>query len=118
MPPEKPEAEVRTRHGTRDWFEIGKGVLQGCILSLCIFILYTEYIMRNAGLDETQTEVKIVGRKTNNLSYADGTSLMAENEEKLKKLLKVKRESKRSGLKFNIQKVKIMASSPIALHGK
>ena len=112
------EAAVRSRYGTRDWFEIGKGVLQGCILSLCIFILYTEYIIRNTGLDETQTEVKTVGRNINNLRYADGTILMAENEEKLRNLLKVKRESKRSGLKFNIHKAKIKASSPIALHDK
>ena len=81
------EATVRTGHGTIDWFQIGKGVRQGCILSLCLFKLYPEYIMRNAGLEEAQAGIKIAGRKTNNLSYADDTTLMAESEEELKRLL-------------------------------
>ena len=109
------EATVRTRHGTTDWFQIGKGVRQGCILSPCVFNLYAEYIMRNAGLEETQAGIKIAGRNINNLRYADDTTLMAENEEELKSLLmKVKEESEKVGfLKLNIQKTKIMASSPI-----
>ena len=106
------EATVRTGHGTIDWFQIGKGVHQGCILSLCLFNLYAEYIMRNAGLDEAQAGIKIAGRNINNLRYADDTTLMAENE--LKSLLmKVKEESEEVGLKLNIQKTKIMASGPI-----
>uniref|UniRef100_A0A8C0A434 RNA-directed DNA polymerase n=1 Tax=Bos mutus grunniens TaxID=30521 RepID=A0A8C0A434_BOSMU len=108
------EAAVRTGHGTTNWFQIGKGVLQGCILSPCLFNLYAEYIMRNAGLEETQAGIKIAGRNINNLRYADDTTLMAESEEELKSLLmKVKVESEKVGLKLNIQKTKIMASSPI-----
>ena len=108
------EATVRTGHGTADWFQIGKGVLQACILSPCLFNLYAEYIMRNAGLEETQTGIKIVGRNINNLRYADDTTLTAESEQELKSLLmKVKVESEKVGLKLNIQKMKIMASSPI-----
>ena len=105
------EAAVRTGHGTTDWFQIRKGVCQGCILSPCLLNLYAEYIMRNAGLEETQAGIKIAGRNTNNLRYADDTTLMAESEEELKSLLmKVKEESERVGLKLNIQKTKIMAS--------
>ena len=108
------EATVRTGHGTTDWFQIGKGVRQGCILSPCLFNLYAEYIMRNTGLEETQAGIKIAGRNINNLRYADDTTLMAESEEELKSLLmKVKMESEKVGLKLNIQKMKIMASSPI-----
>ena len=110
------EATVRTGHGTTDWFQIGKGVCQGCILSPCLFNLDAEYIMQNAGLDEAQAEIKIAGGNINNLRYADDTTLMAESEEKLKSLLmkvKVKEESEKVGLKLNIQKAKIMASSPI-----
>ena len=107
------EATVRTEHGTTDCFQIGKGVRQGCILSLCLFNL-EEYIMRNAGLDEAQAGIKIVGRSINNLRYADDTTLMAESEEELKSLLtKVKKESVKADLKLNIQKMKIMASGPI-----
>src|SRR5574341_511553 len=108
------EATVRTGHGTTDWFQIGKGVRQGCILSLCVFNLYAEYIMRNAGLEEAQAVIKIAGRNINNLRYADDTTLMAESEEELKSLLmKVKVESEKVGLKLNIQKTKIMANGPI-----
>ena len=108
------EATVRTGHGTIDWSQIGKGVCQDCILSPCLFNLYAEYIMRNAGLDEAQAGIKIAGRNINNLRYADDTTLMAEREEKLKSLLmKVKEESENVGLKLNIQKTKIMASGPI-----
>ena len=108
------EATVRTGHGTTDWFQIGKGVHQGCILSPCLFNLYAEYIMRNAGLDEAQAEIKIPGRNINKLSYADDTTLTAEHEEELKNLVtKVKEESVKVDLKLNIQKTKIMASSPI-----
>ena len=108
------EATVRTGHGTTDWFQIGKGVRQGCILSLCLFNLYAEYIMRNVGLEEAQTEIKIAGRNINNLRYADDTNLMAESEEELKSfLVKVKEESEKAGLKLNLQKMKIMASGPI-----
>ena len=104
------EATVRTGHGTTDWLQIGKGVHQGCILSLCLFNLHAEYIMRNAGLKEAQTEIKIPERNINNLRYADDTTLMAESEEDLKSLLmKVKVESEKVGLKLNIQKTKIMA---------
>ena len=104
------EATVRTGHGTTDWFQIGKGVRQGCILSPCLFNFYAEYIMRNAGLEEAQAEIKIAGR---NIRYADDTSLMAESEEELKSLLmKVKEESDKVGLKLNIQKTKIKASGP------
>uniref|UniRef100_A0A4W2FDV3 RNA-directed DNA polymerase n=1 Tax=Bos indicus x Bos taurus TaxID=30522 RepID=A0A4W2FDV3_BOBOX len=108
------EATVRTGHGTTDWFQIGKGVCQGCILSPCLFNLYAEYIMRNTGLEETQTGIKIAGRNINNLRYADDTTLMAESEEELKSLLmKVKVESEKVGLNLHIQKTKIMASGPI-----
>ena len=107
------EATVRTGHGT-DWFQIGKGVRQACILSPCLFNFYAEYIMRNAGLEETETGIKIAGRNINNLRYADDTTLMAESEEELKSLLmKVKVVSEKVGLKLNIQKMKIMASGPI-----
>ena len=107
------EATVKTGHGTIDWFQIGKGVRQGCILSPCLFNLYAEYIMRNAGVDEAQAGIKIAGRNIN-LRYADDTTLMAESEEELKSLLmKVKEESEKVGLKINIQKTKIMASGPI-----
>ena len=108
------EATVRTRHGTTDLFQIGKGIRQGCILSPCLFNLYAEYIMRNTGLEEAQTGIKIAGRNINNLRYADDTTLMAESEEELKSLLmKMKVESEKVGLKLNIQKTKIMASGPI-----
>ena len=108
------EATVRTGHGTTDWFPIGKGVCQGCILSPCLFNLYVEYIMRNAGLEEAQAGIRIAGRNINNLRYADDTTLMAESEEELKSnLMKVKEESEKVGLKLNIQKTKIMASDPI-----
>ena len=109
------EATVSTGHGTTDWFQIGKGVRQGCIWSHCLFNLYAEYIMRNAGLEEAQAGIKIAGRNINNLRYADDTTLMAESEEELKSLLmKVTEESEKVGLKLNIQKTKIMASSPIS----
>ena len=108
------EATVRTGHETTNWFQIGKGVRQGCILSPCLFNLHAEYIMRSAGLDEAQAGIKIAGRDINNLKYADDTTLMAESEEELKSLLmKVKEESEKVGLKFSVQKTKIMASSPI-----
>ena len=104
----------RTEHGTTDWFQIRKGVRQGCILSPCLFNLYAVYIMRNAGLEETQAGIKIAGRNINNLRYADDTTLTAESEEELKSLLmKVKEESEKVGLKLSIQKMKIMASGPI-----
>ena len=110
------KATVRTGHGTTDWFHIGKGVRQGCILSPCLFNLYAEYIMRNAGLEETQAGIKISGRNLNHLRYADDTTRMAESEETLKSLLmKVKVESEKVGLKLSIQKTKIMASGPITL---
>ena len=109
------EATVRTRHGTTDWFQIGKRVCQGCILSPCLFNFYAEYIMRNAGLDEAQAGIKIARRNINNFRYVDDTTLMAEREEDLKSLLmKVKEESEKAGLKLNIQKMKIMASGPIS----
>ena len=108
------EATVRTGHGTTDWFLTGKGVHQGCILSLCLFNLYAEYIMQIAGLDEAQAGSKIVGRNINNLRYTDDTTLMEASKEELKSLLmNVKEESKKVGLKLNIQKTKIMASCPI-----
>ena len=109
------EATVRTGHGTTDWFRIGKGVCQSCVLSPCLFNFYAEYIMRNAGLDETQTGMKIAGRNINNLRYANNTTLMAESEEELEKslLMKVKEKSEKVGLKLNIQKTKIMTSGPI-----
>src|SRR5574337_1283682 len=101
------EATVRTGHGTTDWFQIGKGLHQGCILSPCLFNLYAEYIMRNAGLDEVQAEIKIAGKNINNFRYADDTTLMAESEEELKSLLmKVNVESEKIDLKRNIQKMK------------
>ena len=108
------EATVRTGHGTTDWFQTGKGVRQGCIFSPGLFNLYAEYIMRNAGLEETQAGIKIAERNINNLRHAYDTTLIAESEEELKSLLmKVKVESEKVGLKLNIQKTKIMASSPI-----
>ena len=108
------EETVRTGHGTTDWFQIGKGVCQGCILSPCLLNLYAEYIMRNAGLEETQAGIKIARRNINNLRYTNDTTLMAEGEEELKSLLmKVKEESEKVGLKLNIQKMKIMESGPI-----
>ena len=108
------EATVRTGHGTTDWFQIRKGVCQGCILSSCLFNLYAGYIMRNAGLDKAQAGIKIAGRNINNLRYTDDTILMAESKEELKTfLMKVKEESEKVGLKLNIQKTKIMASGPI-----
>ena len=108
------EATVRTGHGTTDWFQIGKAVRQGCILSPCLFNLYAEYIMQNSRLDEAQAGIKIARRNINNLRYVDDTTLMAESEEELKSLLmKLKEESEKVGLKLNIQKTKIMALSPI-----
>ena len=108
------EATVRTGHGTTDWFQTGKGVHQGWILPPCLLNLYAENIIRNAGLEEAQAGIKTVGRNINNLRYADDTTLMAESEEELNSLLmKVKGESEKVGLKLNIQKTKIMASSPI-----
>ena len=108
------EATVRTGHGTTDWFQIGKAVHQGCLLLPCLFNLYAEYIMWNAGLDEVQAGIKIAGRNINNLRYVDDTTLMAESREELKcLLLKMKEESEKAGWKLNIQKTKIMASSPI-----
>ena len=108
------EATARTGHGTSDWFQIGKGVLQGCILSSCLFTFYAEYIMRTAGLDEAQAGIKIARRNINNLRYADDTTLMAESEEEVKSfLMKVKEESEKVGLNLNIQKTKIMAPGPI-----
>ena len=111
---EDQETTVRTRHRTMDWFQVGKGVHQSCMVSPCLFNLNAEYIMQNAGLDEAEARIKIAGRNINNLKYADGTTLMAEREEELKSLLlKVKEESEKVGLKLNIQKTKIMASGPI-----
>ena len=108
------EAAVRSGHGTTDWFQIGKGVHQGCILSPCLFNLYAEYIMRNAGLDEAQAGINTAGRNVNNLRYAGDPTVMAESEDELKSLLmKVKGASEKVGLKLNIRKTKIMASSPI-----
>ena len=108
------EATVRTGHGTMNWFHIGKGVCQGCILSPCLFNLYAEYITRNAGLEEAQAGIKIAGRNINNLRYAEDTTFMAESKEKLKNLLmKVKEESEKVSLKLNIQKTRITASRPI-----
>ena len=112
------EATVRTRHGTTDWFEIGKGVQQGCILSLCLFNLYAEYIMGNAGMGEAQAGIRIAGRNINNLRYADDTILMAESEEEPKSLLmKLKEESEKAGLKVNIQKQRSWYLVP-SLHSK
>jgi len=117
LPPKKSVCRSRrnrTRHGTMDWLQIGKGVHQGCMLSSCLFNLYAEYIMRNAGLDEAQAGPKIAGRNISNLRYADDTTFMAESEEELKSLfMKVKEESEKAGLKLNIQNTKIMASGPI-----
>ena len=108
------EATVRTGHGTTDWFQIGKGVCQGCISSPCLFNLYAEYIRRNAGLDEAQAGIKIARRNIHNLKYVDDTTLMVESKEELKSLLmKMKEESEKVGLKLNIQKTKITASGPI-----
>ena len=108
------EVTVRIGHGTTDWFQIGKGVCQGCILSPCLFNLYAEYITRNARLEEAQAGIKIAGRNINNLRYADDTTHMAVTEEELKSLLmKVKEESEKVGLKLHIQKTKIMAAGPI-----
>ena len=112
------EATVRTGHGTRDWFQIGKGIHQGCILSPCLFNLYAEYIMRNAGLDEAQAGIKIAWGNINNLRYVDDTTFMAENEEELKSLLmKVKEETEKVGLKLNIQKLRSWHLVP-SFHGK
>ena len=117
LPVEKPvadqEATVRTGHGTTDWFQIGKGVRQGCLLSPCLFNLYAEYIMRNAGLEETQAGIKNARSNINNLRYADDTTLMAGSEELKSLLMKVKEESEKVGLKLNVQKTKIMTSGPI-----
>ena len=108
------QATVRTGHGTKDWFQIGKGVCQSCILSPCLLNLHAEYIMLNDGLNEAQAGIKIARKNINNLRYADDTTLMAESEEELKSfMMKVKEESEKAGLKLNIQKTKIMASSPI-----
>ena len=108
------EATVRTGHGTTDWFQIGKGIRQGCILSPCLFNFYAEYIMRNAVLEEAQAGIKVAGKNINNLRYADDTTLMEDSEEEVKSLLtKVKEESEKVGLKLSIQKIKILASSPI-----
>ena len=107
------EATVRTGHGTTDWFQIRKGVRQGCILSPCLFNLYAEYIMRNAGMEEAQAGIKIARRNINNFRYADDTILTAESEELKSLLMKVKEESEKVGLKLNIRKTKIMASGPI-----
>ena len=110
------EATVRTGHGTTDWLHIEKRVCQGCILSLCLFNFYAEYIMQNTRLDEAQAGIKTARKHTNNLRYADDTTLLAESEKELKSLLmKVKEESEEVGLKLNIQKTKIMASSPFTL---
>ena len=112
------EATVRTGHGATDWFQIGKGVCQGCILSPCLFNLHAEYVMRNARLDEAQAGIKFAGRNINNLRYADDTTLMAESEEELKSfLMEVKEESEKFGLKLKVQKTKIMVSGQL-LHGK
>ena len=117
MPPEKSvcrsRSTVRTGHETTDWFQIGKGICQGCILSPCLFNLYAEYIMQNPSLDEAQAGIKIAGRNINNLRYADDTTLTAESEELKSLLMKVKDWSEKVGLKLNIQKTKIMASGPI-----
>ena len=111
------EATVRTGHGTTDWFQIGKGVLQGCILSPCLFNLYVEHLKRNAGLQETQAGIKIAWRNINNLRYTDDTTLMAESEELKSLLIEVKKESEKVGLKFNIQKTKMGHPVP-SLHDK
>ena len=109
--------QVRKQHETMDWFQIGKGVRQGCILSPCLFNLHAEYMMRNAGLDEAQAGIKIVGRNINNLRYAEDTTLVAESKEKLKSLLlKMKEDSEKVNLKLNIKKTQIMASGSITSH--
>ena len=108
------EATVRTRHGTTDWLQIEKGVRQGCVLSPCLFNLYAEYIIQNTGLHEAQAGIKIAGRNINNLRHADDTILMAESKELKSLLMKMKEENEKVGLKLNIQKTKIMASSPIS----
>ena len=118
LPPEKSvcrsRSNTRTRHGTTDWFQVGKGVHQGCIFSSCLFNLYAEYIMWNARLSEAQAGIKIAGRNVSYLRYADDTTLMVEREEELKSfLMKVKEESEKAGLKLSIQKSKLMVSSPI-----
>ena len=107
------EATIRTGHGTTDWYQIGKGVRQGCILSPCLFNIYAEYVIRNAGLEEAQAGIKIARRNISNLRYADDTTFMAESDELKSFLLKVKEEREKVGLKLNIQKTKIMVSSPI-----
>ena len=107
------EATVKTGHGTTDWFQIGKGVRQGCILSPCLFNLYAEYIMRNTGLEEAQAGIKFAGRNISNLRYADDTTLLVESEELKSLLMQVKEESEKVGLKLNIQKTKIIAISPM-----
>ena len=108
------EVTVRTGHGTTDWFQMGKGIRQGCVLSPCLFNLYAEYIIKNAGLEEAQAGIKIARRNINNLRYVDDTTLLAESEEELKSLLmKVKEESEKAGLKLNIQKTKVTASGSI-----
>ena len=107
-------ATVRTGHGITDWFQTGKGVCQGCILSSCLFNLYAEHIRQNAGLDESQAVIRIAGRNMNNLRYADDSTLIAESKEEVKSLLmNVKKESEKAGLKLNIQKMKVIASDPI-----
>ena len=112
------EATVRTRHGTTDWFQTGKGLCQGCILSLCLFNFDAEYIMRNARLDESRAGIKTAGNNINNLRYADDTTLMAESKEELKNvLMRVKEKSEKAGLRLNIQKTKIMPFGLIT-HGK
>ena len=110
------EATVRTGHGTTDWFQIGKGVRQGCILSPCLFNFYAEYIMRNSGVEKAQARIKVARRNINNLRYADDTTLMAESKELKSLLLKMKEESEKVGSELNIQKTKIMATSPIKYH--
>ena len=107
------EGTVRIEHGTMDWFQIGKGVYRGCVLSPCLFNLYAEYIMRNAGVDEAETGIKIAGRNINNLKYTDDTTLMAESKELKSLLMKVKEESEKVGLKLNMQKTKIKESGPV-----
>ena len=119
VPPEKSvagqEVTVRMGHGTTDWFQIEKEIRHGCILSPCLFNLYPEYIMRNAGLDEAEAGIKVAGRNINNLRYADDTTLIAESEELKSLWMKVKEESEKVGLKLNIQKTNIMASGPLIL---
>ena len=111
------EATVRTGNGTTDWFQIGKGVCHGCILSTCLFNLYADYIMRNARLDKAQAGINIAGKNINNLRYADDTSIIAKNEEQKRLLMKMKEESEKAGLKLNIQKLRSWHLVP-SLHGK